>query len=81
MKFRVSFKNPDALQESIEEAVNRTLTSSDLAEDEQEVVKEKRMENVGQLCEKWFKYGEYLLVEIDTVEETIRVVPVEEEEE
>lgn len=80
MKFQVSFKNPDALQDAIEEAVDKTLASSDLAEDEQEAVKEKRMESVGKLCSKWFEWGEYLLVEIDTVEETIRVVPVGEEE-
>ena len=42
------------------------LVASGLDKDEQEVLLEYRSEKVYEQCGKWFEYGEYLVVEIDT---------------
>lgn len=60
MKFQVSMKCPDAVDDAIAEA----------AQDEDEKMDAKRA------AEKWFKYGEYLTVQIDTDAGTATVLPV-----
>ena len=59
MLVRVSMKCPDALDMAIDESI----------EDEQE------RERVKDIASRWFKYGEYLTVEIDTDGQTCEVVP------
>lgn len=73
-------KDTDVLQDGTTEAIDEELKNSGLPEDEQEAVRELRVEKALDVASKWFGYGEYLTVEIDTEKETIRVVPVEEEE-
>ena len=76
MKIKVQMKDPDTLQDAIEDAVkNDVSTMADLDDDEREAVIEKRKEKVHELAEKWFRYGEYLAVEIDTDEKTCTVLP------
>ena len=79
MKFRVSMKCPDALHEAVKEAVEESVDTSSvlgtLDGDEKDSIIESRIEKVRSLCSKWFKYGEYLEVEIDTEEATCVVVP------
>ena len=78
MKFIVSMKDPDTLHDAIEEAVKEELTKiADVQEDERELLLEKRIEKVSELCRKWFEYGEYLVVEIDTDAKTCIVVEKE----
>lgn len=80
MKFKVSFKDPDVLSDAIREAVKRDLaTAVDnglLAEDEADALADIRMGKVSDICAKWFEYGEYLRVEIDTETKTCTVLPV-----
>jgi hypothetical protein len=66
-------KDPDVLQDAIEEALENKPAG--LSEDEWEVVKDVRKEKISELCSKWFEYGEYLTVEIDTEAETCTVLP------
>ena len=66
MKFRVTMKTPDALEQTIEEV------------EDQLTVRGKSISDVQDLCEKWFKYGESLTVEIDTEAQTCVVVPCKE---
>lgn len=73
MKFQVQMKDPDTLHDAITDAI-KDLKFPDLSDDEAELVRDKRNEEVGSLCSKWFKYGEYLCVEIDTEAETCTVV-------
>lgn len=80
MKFKVFMKDTDVLQDGIEEALDAELKSSGLPDDEQEALREIRFEKAQDVASKWFQYGEYLTVEIDTEKETIRVVPVSESE-
>jgi len=69
MKFQVMMKDPDTLYEAIEDAI-KELHIEGLDADELEAVKERRKKSVGEMCRQWFKFGEYLTVEIDTDAET-----------
>lgn len=80
MKFKVYMKDPDVLYDGIDEAIDAELKASGLPEDEQEALREIRHEKASDVASTWFQYGEYLTVEIDTEAETIRVVPVGEDE-
>lgn len=74
MKFRTSFKCPDALYESINEAVTREVAALGLPEDEAEQLVETRSEKVQSACGHWFKYGEYVDLEVDTDADTVTVL-------
>jgi len=77
MKFTVSMKDPDTLDDAIHDAVHSAVNEMPGLDDEaREAVQEKRMETVRELASKWFEYGEYLRVEIDTVANTCTVLPV-----
>lgn len=78
MKFKVYMKDTDVLHEGINDALDEELKASGLPDDEQEALRELRYEKASDVADKWFQYGEYLTVEIDTEKETIRVVPVGE---
>ena len=78
MIFRVTMKDPDVLQDAIEEEVNNQLMISGLSLEEQEAIRDIRCEKASEVAHNWFEYGEYLTVEIDTDKETIRVVSAEE---
>lgn len=62
MKFKVTMKSPDAFDDAIHEALKVCTRESD--------------EEIREICKKWFRYGEYLTVEIDTKEKTCKVVEV-----
>lgn len=78
MKIKISMKNPDALQESVEEAVEQGQFDESLSPEEIELVKQSRVDETLKLCNQWFKYGEYLMVEVDTEARTIRIVEADE---
>lgn len=73
MIFQVTMKDPDQLQDAVSDAVSETIR--DMPEDEGEAVHELRVMKALDVASKWFEYGEYLTVEIDTEKETIRVIP------
>lgn len=76
MKFQVQMKDPDTLHDAIQEAVEAQIKEIGITdEDEIEALSEKRREKVGEICDAWFRYGEYLTVEIDTDTKTCVVVP------
>lgn len=79
MIFKVYMKDTDVLHDGLDEAIDEELKASGLPDDEQEALREIRHEKASDVASKWFEYGEYLTVEIDTEKETIRVVPVGEE--
>lgn len=75
MKFRVTMKDPDTLGDAVHDAVDSEVASmADLSQDEKESVAEKRSDEIYKACAKWFEYGEYLTVEIDTDAKTCVVV-------
>lgn len=75
MKIIVQFKDPDALEESIREAM-QGVELPDLSDDERQAVIDARTEAVRELCQQWFEYSEYLRVEVDTEAKTCTVLPV-----
>lgn len=81
MKVRVFIKDTDVLLDGIEEAVDAELKDSGLAEDEQEAVRDIRIEKAQEVAGIWWEYDEYITVEFDTESKTIRVVPVGEKDE
>lgn len=74
MKFRVTMKDTDSLYDGVNEALDEEMKSSGLPEDEQEALREIRLEKAQDVAEKWFEYGEYLTVEIDTELAIIKVI-------
>ena len=78
MKVKVFIKDTDVLQDAVEESVDDELKNSGLAEDEQEAVRELRIEKALGVANTWWEYGEYITVEFDTEARTARVVPVDE---
>lgn len=77
MKITITFKDPDQVYEGITEALEETDWSG-MHEDEVEILKEKRRERYQEICSEWFKWGEYITLEVDTETKTIRVVPANE---
>lgn len=74
MKFRVTMKDPDTLDDAIADAV-ADISVPGLSDEEMEEVRMLRRGKISSLCSRWFEYGEYLTVEIDTEAETCTVVP------
>lgn len=74
MQFRVTMKDPDTLHDAIQEAVAEEVEKMGLDEDEREAVIDTRRQKVAAICAKWFEYGEYLVVDIDTDKKTCVVV-------
>lgn len=77
MKFKVTMKDPDCLHDAIREAVEAEVGKlMGLFASERKTLIDERIERVYEGCsKKWFRYGEYLDVEIDTDAGTATVVP------
>lgn len=74
MKFRVTMKDQDTLGDAITDALKEEAANiAELDDEEREALVEHRQETVGEICRQWFKYGEYLTVEIDTEAKTATV--------
>lgn len=78
MKFRVTLKDPDVLYDSIENAVEEELKEIDYEITEKETLSDIRRQEIIVMTSAWFKYGEYTTIEIDTDDNSCRVVPVSE---
>lgn len=77
MKFRVTMKDPDSLYDAIRESVSKSLANiDDIAEHEKDALADGRVEDVEKITGKWFEYGEYLTVEVDTEAKTCVAVPL-----
>lgn len=77
MKFKVTMKDPDTLGDAIDEAVRAELkTVAGLTDNEREGLVGDRRESVKAVTSKWFEYGEYLTVEIDTEAGTATVCAI-----
>lgn len=81
MKFNVTMKDTDVLYDAINEAIenDEQLHTSGFSQEEIDAITEIRAEKVRDLCSKWFEYGEYLTVQIDTDRKSIEVVPAGDE--
>lgn len=77
MKFRVTMKDPDTLHDAIHDAVVAEIENTGLPAEEQAALREPRCDAACEVAGRWFEYGEYLTVEIDTDAGTCVVVPKE----
>lgn len=76
MKFRIDMKDPDGVHDSLEHAVKESLAAVEGIDDEErEILKDQRRDTFKMTMAKFFKYGEYLSVEIDTEAGTCTVLP------
>lgn len=74
MKFKVTMKDPDTLHDAISDAVTEDLKQVDGLDDaDREALFHTRREAASKVASKWFRYGEYLTVEIDTDAKTATV--------
>ena len=79
MKFKVTMKDPDTLIDAIRDAAWEAVGNvAGVHDSEKKYLAENRSEELSELASRWFEYGEYLTVEIDTEAQSIRVVPVKE---
>lgn len=80
MKIYVTMKDPDTLSEAIMDGfdvlVRELMADAGLTKEEAEIVAEHRSEKMRQFAGKFFKWGEYLTVELDDTLETAKVVKV-----
>lgn len=74
MQFKVTFKDPDTLYDTIKDEVKRQVADLNLSEAETKLLVEERTNTQMDICKKWFEFGEYLTVEIDTDEKTCKVL-------
>jgi hypothetical protein len=78
-KFRVTMKDPDTLHDACKDAAAEQLESvKGIDGDERESLVDQRAQKLRDFCGQWFRYGEYLTVEIDTDAGTCVVVPASE---
>lgn len=77
MKFRITMKDPDGVYECVNTAAHESIADvQGLSQAERDDLAVQRTEDLNKLIGKWFEYGEYLVVEIDTEAKTCTVVPV-----
>lgn len=77
-KILVTLKDPDVLHDSIAEHVTNELAASELPDDEQDALREVRIDKYSKILEDWFEWGEYVTLEFDTDAKTARVLTNEE---
>jgi hypothetical protein len=71
MKILIKLKSPDCLYHAAESII--WWNEDDEIDKEQTEIEKEKFKQVAQ---RWIEYGEYLTVEIDTEEESIRVLEV-----
>lgn len=77
MKLKITLKDPDALHDSIRCAVRAEVERIvGLKNDEKGPIEDQRSEDLHEICQEWFQYGEYVQIEIDTEAKTAVVVKV-----
>jgi predicted nucleotide-binding protein (sugar kinase/HSP70/actin superfamily) len=77
MKVNITLKNPDAVYESVREAVKDQISSIEgIDEEEREELEESRIEAVNEKLSKWIEYNEYVRLEFDTEAGTARILEV-----
>lgn len=71
MKLRVTMKHADALDYAFRDAEQRLKAIAEVNGTEYD---ENDLDDIKEAVYPWFKYGEYLTVEIDTVTGTAEVI-------
>ena len=75
MKFKITLKDPDGVDNSIREYAKSLFDNLPLSEEEKNDCAYTREGVLHSELEKWIKYGEYITIEFDLVKKTATVVP------
>ena len=74
MKFKVTFKTPDAVTDAVKEAAEQEV--SEIVDAEERSIQQSELaEQLSDFASTWVKYEEYITVEFDTEKGTATVVP------
>lgn len=75
-KFQVTFKDPDGPYDCIQEEARRQVNAIEgIDEDEKEDLISSRVDKIKEVTGRWFQWGEYVTIEIDTETGTATVMP------
>jgi hypothetical protein len=74
MKFRIQFKDPDAVSDQVTDAVDDTRPPN-LSDKEWQAVKDVRIDEALIGLGKWIKYCEYVTIEFDMESGNATVIP------
>lgn len=74
MKLRIVMKDPDGVSNSVSDAVHDSVNELGLPRNESDAVLEARMETVNRVLQRWFRWNEYVTIEVDTDTGTAVVV-------
>lgn len=74
MKFRVTFKDPDGVYVSVNDAARSYVDDMDLDEDDYDYIRDIQMDRLNEFISSWVDYSEYVTIEFDTEENTAKVV-------
>jgi len=79
MKFRITFKDPDGVYESLENAADVRISQlGGLTDKEQEMLKDSTIETFEEDIKPWVDCSEYVTIEFDTDANTATVCKVNE---
>lgn len=80
MKLRITMKTPDCVSDAIENAKGEARQEIENEKDRETFDEEVAgtFDSWKEICEKWVSYGERVTLEVDTDEETIRVLEAAE---
>lgn len=70
-------KDPDGVFESICQAAIKEAEKLDIDAGSKATVAQNITDNLNEMVTKWFEFGEYLTVQIDTKAKTIKVLEVD----
>lgn len=74
MKFQITMKDPDGCFDCMRNAAKESLPEG-LSESEADILTDEREAQIHKICATWFRYGEYLTVEVDSDAGTCIVLP------
>ena len=75
MKFRITMKSPDAYGDALNDAAKEQVNAmTGVLDDDMPDLVDRRYEALDELCSQWFKYSEYVTIEIDTEAKTATVL-------
>lgn len=77
MKITLRLKDPDGISESLGQCVENSFSDLDgkISQEEKDALLELRFDRVAEAIRGWVQYGEYVTIEIDTEENTAKVIP------
>lgn len=75
MKFKVTFKSPDSVHDTLRDAARQQVAQMpDVLDDDIPDMEDSKFSELAEAIGKWVKYAEYITVEFDTDAGTATVV-------